>query len=57
MGRVPPARVNVAADITADVSADPMSYTPVVSLGDGTRAPLSNADLTNAISSPRPPVS
>lgn len=52
MGWVPLWRAwtRVAADITADTSsADPMSYTPVVSLGDGTRVQPSNADLTNAI--------
>jgi hypothetical protein len=40
----------MASDVTADSSsAAPMSYTPTVTLGDGTQLQPSNADLTNAI--------
>jgi hypothetical protein len=40
----------MASDVTADSSsAVPMSYTPTVTLGDGTQLQPSNADLTNAI--------
>ena len=40
----------MASDVTADSSsAVPMSYTPSVTLGDGTQLQPSNADLTNAI--------